>query len=107
MLESKDHKQILRSSGALDLTFASRARGWVASVKSAPLGGHGLDSWRLNVREQGGGGLLVAAVLAFIASAAWGEEDFPISGTYTKDASCEGETAQREDLRVRIAGNTI
>jgi len=59
------------------------------------------------VREQGGGGLLVAAVLAFIASAAWGEEDFPISGTYTKDASCEGETAQREDLRVRIAGNTI
>src|SRR5215216_7048336 len=31
MLESKDHKQILRSSGALDLTFASRARGWVGS----------------------------------------------------------------------------
>src|SRR5215208_7960569 len=31
MLESKDHKQVLRSSGALGLTFASRARGWVGS----------------------------------------------------------------------------
>src|SRR5215216_2800869 len=39
MLESKDHKQVLRSSGALDLTFASRARGWVGNeCQYAPLG---------------------------------------------------------------------
>lgn len=38
MLESKDHWQILNSSGALDLTFALRALGWAGSeCQSAPL----------------------------------------------------------------------
>jgi hypothetical protein len=38
MSESKDHWQILDSSGALDLTFAfGRVAKWVANVKSAPL----------------------------------------------------------------------
>ena len=44
MLESKDHWQICVSSGALDLTFASRARGWVGSeCKCAPLVQLGLE----------------------------------------------------------------
>src|ERR1700728_3216082 len=38
MFESKDHWQMQMARGALDLTFASRARGRVvANVKSAPL----------------------------------------------------------------------
>ena len=52
-------------------------------------------------------GLLVVAVLTCMATRGRGEEDFPISGTYTKDASCQGEAAQREDLRVKIMGNRI
>jgi hypothetical protein len=51
-----------------------------------------------------GGALLV---LAAMAPNAWGEDDFSIAGTYTKDASCRGETAQREDLRVKITENQI
>jgi hypothetical protein len=51
-----------------------------------------------------GGTLLVVAV---IASGAYGEDDFPIAGTYTKNASCGGEAARREDLRVKITENKI
>jgi hypothetical protein len=51
-----------------------------------------------------GGALLVLAVMA---SGAWGEDDFSITGTYTKDASCRGEAARREDLRVKITDNKI
>lgn len=51
-----------------------------------------------------GGALLVLAVMA---SGACGEDDFSITGTYTKDASCRGEAAGREDLRVTITENKI
>jgi hypothetical protein len=51
-----------------------------------------------------GGALLVLAVMAL---GAYGEDDFPIAGTYTKDASCRGEAARREDLRVKITENKI
>jgi hypothetical protein len=53
------------------------------------------------------GGLAVVAVMALISAAAQGEEGFSISGTYTKDASCQGEAAKRDDLRVRITENRI
>jgi hypothetical protein len=70
-----------------------------------------LSDWRFNiVVEKVRDGLLVMAVVAvaaLIVSAVQGEEDFPISGTYTKDASCQGDAAKREDLRVRITGNKI
>jgi hypothetical protein len=52
--------------------------------------------------------LLVVAVMApGLASTAGADDDFSLSGTYTKDASCRGETAQREDLRVKITENKI
>ena len=41
------------------------------------------------------------------ASTAGADDDFPLAGTYTKDARCRGETAQREDLRVKITENKI
>jgi len=67
-----------------------------------------LSDWRCEiVLEKVCAGLLVLAVVAFMTPGARGEDDFPISGTYTKDATCQGDVAQREDLRVRIAGNTI
>jgi hypothetical protein len=53
------------------------------------------------------GGLAVVAVMALISAVAQGEEGFSISGTYTKDASCQGEAAKRDDLRVRITENRI
>jgi threonine/homoserine/homoserine lactone efflux protein len=44
MLESQDHQAVKVSSGVSDLTFALElASGWVANVKSAPLGIH--DFW--------------------------------------------------------------
>ncbi len=51
-----------------------------------------------------GGTFLVIAVMA---TGAWGEDDFSLTGTYTKDASCRGEAARREDLRVKITENKI
>jgi hypothetical protein len=51
-----------------------------------------------------GGALLVLAVMA---SPVLSEDDFPIAGTYTKDATCRGEASKREDLRVKITGNQI
>jgi hypothetical protein len=51
-----------------------------------------------------GGALLVVAGLA---TPVLGEDDFPIIGTYTKDATCRGEASQREDLRVKITGSQI
>jgi hypothetical protein len=47
------------------------------------------------------------AFVALIAATAQAEEDFLTNGIYTKDAICQGESAKREDLRVRIAGNKI
>jgi hypothetical protein len=52
-------------------------------------------------------GAVAMAVVALLAAAAQAEEDFLTSGTYTKDAVCQGEAAKREDLRVRITGNKI
>lgn len=57
--------------------------------------------------ERLAGGLAVVAVMALIGALAQGEEGFSISGTYTKDASCQGEAAKRDDLRVRITENRI
>lgn len=57
--------------------------------------------------ERLAGGLAVVAVMALIGAVAQGEEGFSISGTYTKDASCQGEAAKRDDLRVRITENRI
>jgi hypothetical protein len=55
-----------------------------------------------------GWALLVVAVTApGLASTAGADDDFPLAGTYTKDARCRGETAQREDLRVKITENKI
>jgi hypothetical protein len=59
------------------------------------------------VLERLAGGLAVVAVMALIGAVAQGEEGFSISGTYTKDASCQGEAAKRDDLRVRITENGI
>jgi hypothetical protein len=59
------------------------------------------------VLERLAGGLAVVAVMALIGAVAQGEEGFSISGTYTKDASCQGEAAKRDDLRVRITDNRI
>jgi hypothetical protein len=59
------------------------------------------------VLERLAGGLAVVAVMALIGAVAQGEEGFSISGTYTKDASCQGEAAKRDDLRVRITENRI
>jgi hypothetical protein len=59
------------------------------------------------VLEKLAGGLAVVAVMALIGAVAQGEEGFSISGTYTKDASCQGEAAKRDDLRVRITENRI
>jgi hypothetical protein len=59
------------------------------------------------VVERLSGGLAVVAVMALIGAVAQGEEGFSISGTYTKDASCQGEAAKRDDLRVRITENRI
>ena len=57
--------------------------------------------------ERLAGGLAVVAVMGLIGAVAQGEEGFSISGTYTKDASCQGEAAKRDDLRVRITENRI
>jgi hypothetical protein len=57
------------------------------------------------VVRQVGGALLVLAVMGL--APARGEDDFPISGTYTRDARCGGETSRREDLRVKITGREI
>jgi hypothetical protein len=51
------------------------------------------------------GGTLI--VLAVMASPALGEDEFPIIGTYTKDATCRGDASRREDLRVKITGKEI
>jgi len=59
------------------------------------------------VLERLAGGLAVVAVMGLIGAVAQGEEGFSISGTYTKDASCQGEAAKRDDLRVRITENRI
>jgi hypothetical protein len=56
------------------------------------------------VLQKVGGALLLVALAA---TPVLGEDDFPIVGTYTKDAVCRGETAQREDLRVKITGTQI
>ena len=59
------------------------------------------------MRKKFSSGTAVVALVALIAATAQGEEDFLTSGTYTKDAACQGEAAKREDLRVRITGNKI
>jgi hypothetical protein len=51
--------------------------------------------------------LAVAVTAPGLASTAGADDDFPLAGTYTKDARCGGETAQREDLRVKITENKI
>jgi hypothetical protein len=61
-----------------------------------------------NVFVKPGGALLIlAAMVSNIPTAAWAEDDFSLTGTYTKDATCRGETAKREDLRVKITEDTI
>ena len=41
------------------------------------------------------------------SSPALGEDDLPIVGTYTKDASCKGDVVRRDDLRVKITSKEI
>jgi hypothetical protein len=50
---------------------------------------------------------VLALVSAVGAIEALGEDDFPILGTYTKDAICGGAAAEREDLRVKITRQQI
>src|SRR5829696_4462399 len=71
MLESKDHQQILRSSGALDLRFALRARGWVGSecqIRSTSAAARGRNSMT-NLKWQR---LYVIAALVLAAGSGFG-----------------------------------
>ena len=51
--------------------------------------------------------LVVAVMVPSLPANVRAEDDFSLAGTYTKDARCRGETAQREDLRVKITENRI
>jgi hypothetical protein len=52
------------------------------------------------------GGVLLTALAVFAAPAA-GEDDFPIVGTYWRDAVCKGDGSGRPDLQVRITRQQI
>ena len=47
------------------------------------------------------GGAVVAMLVAALLPA-FGDDDFPIVGTYTKDEICKGDAARRADLLVKI-----
>ena len=50
------------------------------------------------------------AVVAMIAGAsmpAFGDEEFPIVGVYTKDEACKGDASRRADLQVKITRQNI
>jgi hypothetical protein len=38
---------------------------------------------------------------------AFGDEEFPIVGLYTKDQACKGDASKRADLQVKITGQNI
>ena len=51
------------------------------------------------------GAAIVAVIVAM--TPAFGDDDFPIVGTYTKDEICKGDAARRADLMVRITRQNI
>jgi len=52
------------------------------------------------------GGAVVAVLVAGLLPA-FGDDDFPIVGTYTKDEVCKGDTAKRADIVVKITRQNI
>jgi hypothetical protein len=52
-------------------------------------------------------GAAVVAMLAAALTPAFGDDDFPIVGTYTKDEVCKGDAARRADILVRITRQNI
>jgi hypothetical protein len=52
------------------------------------------------------GGAVVAMLVAALVPA-FGDDDFPIVGTYTKDELCKGDAARRADLLVKITRQNI
>ena len=58
----------------------------------------------LNTIARGGA---VVAVLVAAPLPAFGDDDFPIVGTYTKDEVCKGDAARRADILVKITRQNI
>jgi hypothetical protein len=58
----------------------------------------------LNTIARGGA---VAAVLVAALLPAFGDDDFPIVGIYTKDEVCKGDAAKRADIVVKITRQHI
>jgi len=58
----------------------------------------------LNTIARGGA---VVVVLAAALLPAFGDDDFPIVGTYTEDEICKGDAARRADLLVKITRQNI
>jgi hypothetical protein len=58
----------------------------------------------LNTIARGGA---VVAVLVATLLPAFGDDDFPIVGTYTKDEVCKGDAAKRADILVKITRQNI
>jgi hypothetical protein len=52
------------------------------------------------------GGAVVAVLVASLLPA-FGDDDFPIVGTYTKDEACKGDAAKRADILVTITRQNI
>jgi hypothetical protein len=52
-------------------------------------------------------GAVILAVLAAAVTPVLSDDDFPIVGTYTKDEICKGDTAQRDDLLVKITRQLV
>jgi len=52
------------------------------------------------------GGAVVAMLVAALLPA-FGDDDFPIVGTYTKDEACKGDAATRADILVTITRQNI
>jgi hypothetical protein len=52
-------------------------------------------------------GTAVLAALLFLNQPVLGEDDFPIVGTYMRDAACTGNVARRSDLLVTITQKRI
>lgn len=52
------------------------------------------------------GGAVIAVLVASLLPA-FGDDDFPIVGTYTKDEACKGDAAKRADILVTITRQNI
>jgi len=52
-------------------------------------------------------GAAVVAVMIVALTPVFGDDDFPIAGTYTKDEICRGDAARRAELLVKITRQNI